>query len=50
MFNEFIDYISYWFEPGELVLAFAGLIILIVVWIAGGKYEKEQQNGTKKGE
>lgn len=50
MWNEFIDYMSYWVEPGELVLALIGLVFLIIIFIAGGKYEKEQLNETKKGE
>lgn len=50
MWNEFLEYMSYWIEPGELILAFFGLVFLIIIFIAGGKYEKEQQNGNKKGE
>lgn len=50
MFQEFIDYMLYWIEPGEFILAFIGLIFIIVLWIAGGIYEKEQKNEAKKGE
>ena len=50
MFQEFIDFMLYWIAPEELVLAFIGLIFLIYLWIAGGKYEKEMKGIENNGE
>lgn len=49
MLKEFIQYMSKWTTIEELVLAFIGFIFLIVLWVCGGLYEKEQEE-KKKGE
>lgn len=47
--QEFINYINYWIEPGELLLAGIGLIFLIIIFYLGGKAEKgEPNNGDNK--
>lgn len=43
MLNDFIVYINKFMNPAELVFAFFGLIFIIVLWIAGGIYEKEEK-------
>ena len=48
MLNEFWEYMTYWVSIEEMIFAGIGLIVLIVLWILGGKYEKEQEQ--KKGE
>lgn len=48
MLNEFWQYINYWLSIEELIFAGIGLIVLFVLWLLGGKYEKEQEG--KKGE
>lgn len=50
MLEEFIQYMSKWTTAEELVLAFIGLVNLVVLWICGGLYEKELENKDKKGE
>ena len=47
MLSEFMQYINKFMTKEEIVFALFGLVILIVIWIARGKYEKEQE---KKGE
>lgn len=49
MFNDFMQYINKFMTKEEIVFALFGLVFLIVIWIAGGKYEKEQKK-EKKGE
>lgn len=50
MFNEFIDYMLYWIAPEEFILAIIGLIVVIGIWIAGGKYEKKMKGIENNGE
>lgn len=49
MFQEFMQYINKFMTKEEIVFALFGLVVLILIWIAGGKYEKEQEK-EKKGE
>lgn len=49
MSNEFIEYMSKFISKEEIPFAILGLIFLVIIWVAGGKYEKEQEN-NKKGE
>jgi hypothetical protein len=47
MLNEFWQYMNYWFSIEELIFAGIGLIFLVILYILGGKYEKQQE---EKGE
>ena len=49
MLSEFTQYINKFMTKEEIVFALFGLVVLIVIWFAGGKYEKEQEK-EKKGE
>ena len=49
MFQEFMQYINRFMTKEETVFALFDLVVLIVIWIAGSKYEEEQEN-EKKGE
>lgn len=50
MLEEFIQYMSKWTTIEELIFASIGFVILVVLWILGGLYEKELENKDKKGE
>lgn len=50
MLNEFWEYMNYWLSIEELIFAGIGLIFLVIIYILGCKYEKEQENKEKKGE
>ena len=43
MFQEFMQYINKFMTKEEIAFAIVGLIFLIIIWVAGGKYEKEQK-------
>lgn len=48
MFNEFIEYMSKFISKEEISFAILGLIFLIIIWIDGCKYEKEQEKKRKR--
>ena len=50
MINEFMDFMNKFITKEELIFAFIGFIMLIVLWILGGQYEKELENKDNKGE
>lgn len=43
MFNEIIETITYFMTPDEIVFGIFGLIFIVIIWILGGKYEKQEQ-------
>lgn len=50
MLEEFIPYMNKWTTKEEMILAFIGFIMLIILWILGEQYEKELENKNNKGE
>lgn len=47
MFNEFLQYINYFISPEEMIFALVGLVIIIVLFIAGRKARKRNRKKGK---
>ena len=47
MFNRIIETITYLMTPDEIIFGILGLILIIIIWILGGKYEKQEQKKEK---
>lgn len=48
MFQELWEFINYFMEPEELVFAGIGLVVIIVIFIMGGKQEKIEEKEKKE--
>ena len=48
MFQELWEFINYFMEPFELVLAGIGFVFIIIIFILGGKQEKIEEKEKKE--